>query len=128
MAEYVDGHIASKTHKGVCTYPGCGRVTKSPRAHMLTHRSTRPEKCPVQTCEYHIGGFAREHDRNRHALAHYKGIMDRRLQETFNCRMSRLAPRRAQFCAMTVIELFVNSSATDSAAGAPDYQRDAARA
>ncbi len=75
MAEYVDGHIASKTHKGVCTYPGCGRVTKSPRAHMLTHRSTRPEKCPVQTCEYHIKGFARKHDRNRHALAHYKGIM-----------------------------------------------------
>jgi hypothetical protein len=35
----------------------------------------RPEKCPIETCEYHIKGFARKYDKNRHALTHYKGTM-----------------------------------------------------
>ncbi|EPE04680.1 zinc finger protein [Ophiostoma piceae UAMH 11346] len=35
----------------------------------------RPEKCPIDTCEYHVKGFARKYDKNRHALTHYKGTM-----------------------------------------------------
>ncbi|KAK4076865.1 hypothetical protein Purlil1_12547 [Purpureocillium lilacinum] len=50
-------------------------VTKDPKAHMLTHQNERPEKCPIQTCEYHIKGFARKYDRNRHTLTHYEGAM-----------------------------------------------------
>ncbi|KAJ3495207.1 hypothetical protein NLG97_g3556 [Lecanicillium saksenae] len=42
---------------------------------MLTHQTERPEKCPIQTCEYHIKGFARKYDKNRHTLTHYKGTM-----------------------------------------------------
>ena len=42
---------------------------------MLTHQSERPEKCPIQTCDYHIKGFARKYDKNRHTLTHYKGTM-----------------------------------------------------
>jgi hypothetical protein len=33
------------------------------------------EKCPIQTCDYHIKGFARKYDKNRHTLTHYKGTM-----------------------------------------------------
>jgi hypothetical protein len=33
------------------------------------------EKCPIQTCDYHIKGFSRKHDKNRHTLTHYKGTM-----------------------------------------------------
>jgi hypothetical protein len=42
---------------------------------MLTHQEERPEKCPIETCEYHTKGFARKYDKNRHALTHYKGTM-----------------------------------------------------
>ena len=42
---------------------------------MLTHQQERPEKCPIPTCEYHIKGFARKYDKNRHTLTHYKGTM-----------------------------------------------------
>lgn len=42
---------------------------------MLTHQNERPEKCPIPTCEYHIKGFARKYDKNRHTLTHYKGTM-----------------------------------------------------
>lgn len=42
---------------------------------MLTHMEERPEKCPIETCEYHTKGFARKYDKNRHALTHYKGTM-----------------------------------------------------
>lgn len=42
---------------------------------MLTHQSERPEKCPIVTCEYHVKGFARKYDKNRHTLTHYKGTM-----------------------------------------------------
>jgi hypothetical protein len=61
--------------KGMCPIPDCGRVFKDLKAHMLTHQNERPEKCPIQTCEYHIKGFARKYDKNRHTLTHYKGTM-----------------------------------------------------
>jgi hypothetical protein len=59
--------------KGRC--PECGRIFKDLKAHMLTHQSERPEKCPIPTCEYHTKGFARKYDRCRHTLTHYKGTM-----------------------------------------------------
>lgn len=42
---------------------------------MLTHQNERPEKCSVVSCEYHVKGFARKYDKNRHTLTHYKGTM-----------------------------------------------------
>lgn len=42
---------------------------------MLTHEEQRPEKCPITTCDYHVKGFARKYDKNRHTLTHYKGTM-----------------------------------------------------
>ncbi|KAI1771820.1 hypothetical protein F4818DRAFT_190634 [Hypoxylon cercidicola] len=53
----------------------CGKTFKDLRAHMLTHQNERPEKCPIQTCDYHVKGFARKYDKNRHTLTHYKGTM-----------------------------------------------------
>lgn len=61
--------------RGRCPNPECGRVFKDLKAHMLTHQSERPEKCPIITCEYHQKGFARKYDKNRHTLTHYKGTM-----------------------------------------------------
>ncbi|PSN70126.1 zinc finger-containing protein [Corynespora cassiicola Philippines] len=61
--------------KGMCPLPECGRVFKDLKAHMLTHQTERPEKCPITTCEYHLKGFARKYDKNRHTLTHYKGTM-----------------------------------------------------
>jgi hypothetical protein len=61
--------------KGLCPIPECGRVFKDLKAHLLTHQNERPEKCPIQTCDYHIKGFARKYDKNRHTLTHYKGTM-----------------------------------------------------
>jgi hypothetical protein len=61
--------------RGLCPIPECGRVFKDLKAHMLTHQNERPEKCPIQTCEYHVKGFARKYDKNRHTLTHYKGTM-----------------------------------------------------
>ncbi|KAH9213803.1 hypothetical protein DL95DRAFT_524271 [Leptodontidium sp. 2 PMI_412] len=61
--------------KGLCPYPECGKVFKDLKAHMLTHQNERPEKCPIQTCDYHVKGFARKYDKNRHTLTHYKGVM-----------------------------------------------------
>jgi hypothetical protein len=58
-----------------CPHPDCGRVFKDLAAHMLTHQEERPEKCPIESCEYHTKGFARKYDKNRHALTHYKGTM-----------------------------------------------------
>ncbi|OTB05251.1 hypothetical protein M426DRAFT_320066 [Hypoxylon sp. CI-4A] len=58
-----------------CTYPECGRTFKDLKAHMLTHQTERPEKCPIATCDYHTKGFARKYDKNRHTLTHYKGTM-----------------------------------------------------
>jgi len=59
----------------MCPIPDCGRVFKDLKAHMLTHQTERPEKCPIVTCEYHVKGFARKYDKNRHTLTHYKGTM-----------------------------------------------------
>ncbi|KIW68153.1 hypothetical protein PV04_04119 [Phialophora macrospora] len=56
-----------------CPHPDCGKVFKDMKAHMLTHQSERPEKCPVLTCEYHQKGFARKYDSNRHTLTHFRG-------------------------------------------------------
>jgi len=72
-----DGNFSGeeKGEKGRCTYPECGKVFKDLKAHMLTHQNERPEKCPIQTCDYHIKGFARKYDKNRHTLTHYKGTM-----------------------------------------------------
>ncbi|KAI9886174.1 MAG: hypothetical protein M1823_002026 [Watsoniomyces obsoletus] len=61
--------------RGRCTFPDCGRVFRDLKAHLLTHQSERPEKCPITTCEYHHKGFARKYDKNRHTLTHYKGTM-----------------------------------------------------
>ena len=58
-----------------CPHPDCGRPFKDLKAHMLTHQSERPEKCPLATCPYHHKGFARKYDKNRHTLTHYKGNM-----------------------------------------------------
>jgi len=61
--------------RGICPYPDCGKIFKDLKAHLLTHLTERPEKCPIQTCEYHTKGFARKYDKNRHTLTHYKGTM-----------------------------------------------------
>jgi hypothetical protein len=58
-----------------CPHPECGRSFKDLKAHMLTHMTERPEKCPIATCDYHVKGFARKYDKNRHTLTHYKGTM-----------------------------------------------------
>ncbi|POS70705.1 hypothetical protein DHEL01_v210901 [Diaporthe helianthi] len=63
------------SNRNRCPHPQCGRVFKDLTAHMLTHLEERPEKCPIETCEYHTKGFARKYDKNRHALTHYKGTM-----------------------------------------------------
>jgi hypothetical protein len=66
---------APPANRNRCPHPECGRVFKDLAAHMLTHQEERPEKCPIETCEYHTKGFARKYDKNRHALTHYKGTM-----------------------------------------------------
>lgn len=58
-----------------CPHPDCGKQFKDIKAHMLTHMAERPEKCPIQTCDYHTKGFSRKYDKNRHTLTHYKGTM-----------------------------------------------------
>ena len=72
--EYVYSGDESK-EKQRCPHSDCGKVFKDLKAHMLTHQLERPEKCPIQTCDYHIKGFARKYDKNRHTLTHYKGTM-----------------------------------------------------
>ncbi|XXG99062.1 Translation machinery-associated protein 22 [Hypoxylon texense] len=65
----------AEDNRNRCPHPDCGRVFKDLAAHMLTHQEERPEKCPIESCEYHTKGFARKYDKNRHALTHYKGTM-----------------------------------------------------
>ncbi|EHK15184.1 uncharacterized protein TRIVIDRAFT_175568 [Trichoderma virens Gv29-8] len=72
-ADYPSGDEVKEKH--MCTYPECGKTFKDLKAHMLTHQTERPEKCPIMTCEYHVKGFARKYDKNRHTLTHYKGTM-----------------------------------------------------
>lgn len=66
---------SSSTPRTHCPFPTCGKSFKDLKAHMLTHQTERPEKCPITTCEYHTKGFARKYDKNRHTLTHYKGTM-----------------------------------------------------
>lgn len=65
----------SETGQHKCSYPGCGRQFRDLKAHMLTHETKRPEKCPIKTCDYHTKGFARKYDKNRHTLTHFKRKM-----------------------------------------------------
>jgi hypothetical protein len=67
--------LTAGDHRNRCPFPECGRVFKDLAAHLLTHQEERPEKCPIESCEYHTKGFARKYDKNRHALTHYKGTM-----------------------------------------------------
>ncbi|OCL08116.1 hypothetical protein AOQ84DRAFT_269066, partial [Glonium stellatum] len=55
--------------------PEYGHISRDLEARILTHQYERPIKCPIATCEYHFKGFAREYDKHRHTLTHYKGIM-----------------------------------------------------
>lgn len=55
--------------------PECSKTFRDMRAHLLTHKLERPEKCPIATCEYSKKGFARKYDCQRHTLTHYKGTM-----------------------------------------------------
>ena len=71
---HADGEEEGR-EKGRCPFPDCGRTFRDLKAHMLTHQSERPEKCPIVTCAYHHKGFARKYDKNRHTLTHYKGTM-----------------------------------------------------
>ena len=69
------GYGEESKEGGRCPNPGCGKPFKDLKTHMLTHQAERPEKCPVATCEYHIKGFARVYDKQRHTLSHFKGTM-----------------------------------------------------
>jgi hypothetical protein len=73
-ASNTDGEDEGR-EKSRCPFPDCGRSFKDLKAHMLTHQSERPEKCPIVNCDYHLKGFARKYDKNRHTLTHYKGTM-----------------------------------------------------
>ncbi|KAF2225174.1 hypothetical protein BDZ85DRAFT_89551 [Elsinoe ampelina] len=69
------GSCDSDENKVICPIASCGRPIRDLKAHMLTHQSERPEKCPIPSCPYHLKGFARKYDKNRHTLTHYKGTM-----------------------------------------------------
>ncbi|KAK3366048.1 hypothetical protein B0T24DRAFT_410736 [Lasiosphaeria ovina] len=82
LVSFHSSYSADQTYSGDeskekqrCPHPDCAKTFKDLKAHMLTHQSERPEKCPIATCEYHIKGFARKYDKNRHTLTHYKGTM-----------------------------------------------------
>jgi len=65
----------SSKEKQRCPHADCGKTFKDLKAHLLTHQNERPEKCPIVSCEYHVKGFSRKYDKNRHTLTHYKGTM-----------------------------------------------------
>ncbi|KAF8471878.1 hypothetical protein BDZ91DRAFT_479542 [Kalaharituber pfeilii] len=67
------GQQPTSGRDAVC--PECGRTFRDMKAHTLTHKLERPEKCPISTCEYSKKGFARKYDCQRHTLTHYKGTM-----------------------------------------------------
>lgn len=62
-----------QSEKGMCPIPECGRMFRDLDAHLLTHQAERPEKCPMEVCEYHTKGFARPYDKVRHTLTHFNG-------------------------------------------------------
>lgn len=61
--------------KGYGQSPGSHETFSEVRASTVMHRPVRPFKCPVQSCEYHVKGFRKTYDRDRHTLTHYKSIM-----------------------------------------------------
>ena len=67
--------VLGATQKYRCTLPGCGKLYKDINAHLLTHQPERPLKCPLVSCEYSVRGFSRKHDRNRHVLVHFEGLL-----------------------------------------------------
>jgi hypothetical protein len=67
LVSYQSNFSAEQPHSGDesrekqrCPHPDCGKAFKDLKAHMLTHQTERPEKCPITTCEYHVKGFARK--------------------------------------------------------------------
>ncbi|KAF2112127.1 hypothetical protein BDV96DRAFT_581187 [Lophiotrema nucula] len=56
-----------------CPITDCQVTFKNLRVHLLSHQNQRPEKCPIETCEYHVKGFNRKYDQVRHTLTHYTG-------------------------------------------------------
>ncbi|KAK6416098.1 hypothetical protein LTR95_017497, partial [Oleoguttula sp. CCFEE 5521] len=61
---------------------GNSKISQIPDATMTNHQSpsldslvVRAHKCPISTCEYHVKGFARYYDLNRHTLTHFKGAI-----------------------------------------------------
>ncbi|PSK51644.1 hypothetical protein B9Z65_2911 [Elsinoe australis] len=75
VSRHSSGSNDSDENKVICPIASCGRPIRDLKAHMLTHQSERPEKCPIPSCPYHLKGFARKYDKNRHTLTHYKGTM-----------------------------------------------------
>ncbi|KAJ4302109.1 hypothetical protein N0V88_002245 [Collariella sp. IMI 366227] len=78
LVSYQSNYSGEQPYSGddsAAPHPDCGKAFKDLKAHMLTHQTERPEKCPITTCEYHVKGFARKYDKNRHTLTHYKGTM-----------------------------------------------------
>jgi hypothetical protein len=70
---YNDDDVQEKQR---CPQPDCSKAFKDLKAHMLTHKTEHPHKCPVATCEYHSKGFTRQYDRDRHTTAHYQGTIE----------------------------------------------------
>ncbi|KAL8821639.1 MAG: hypothetical protein Q9191_007267, partial [Dirinaria sp. TL-2023a] len=69
--DVVDLNQESKAEpKEVSPRPG---LSKNAKPRKLAHQSERPEKCPIESCEWSRKGFARKHDRNRHILTHFEG-------------------------------------------------------
>ncbi|KAJ5733770.1 Zinc finger C2H2 [Penicillium malachiteum] len=53
--------------------PVCDKSSSDMRSHILAHQIGGPEKCPDESCEYHITGFIDTHDKYRHVwINHYK--------------------------------------------------------
>ncbi|KAF4554247.1 Hypothetical protein D9617_5g071240 [Elsinoe fawcettii] len=75
VSHHSSGSCDSDENKVICPIASCARPIRDLKAHMLTHQAERPEKCPIPSCPYHIKGFARKYDKNRHTLTHYKGTM-----------------------------------------------------
>lgn len=67
------GSGSERAPRRIC--PHCHKSFKDLKAHAFVHAKERPEKCPIKSCEYHTRGFSRKHDRNRHALNHYRGSL-----------------------------------------------------
>lgn len=71
--------ISAMRKEGVYSMESCGSWVTDLAAHTLTHTrhsdTVRRETCHVPTCEYHVQGFARRYDKQRHVLAHYKREM-----------------------------------------------------